>query len=150
MTHTYAHLLYHFVWSTKERVPLIRDSFEHRLYEYIRSIAMTRKARVMTINGTPDHIHILTRLPVTTNIPDFVRDIKIGSTKWLNKDVQECKDFAWQEGYGVFSVGQYGQDKVVSYIENQKHHHKSMSFEEEYLSFLDALGIVYDPRFVLD
>lgn len=149
MTHTYSKLIYHLIWSTKTRKPFIQNDFKKRIYAYIRKVIEDKEQQLFAINGMPDHIHLLVGLSIKTDIADFVRDIKVSSTKWMKSKEINVIDFAWQEGYSVFTVGYSTFNSVVGYINNQEEHHKAVTFEEEYIKFLESLGIKYDPRFVL-
>jgi len=103
----------------------------------------------MAVGGTTDHVHILTTLPTTVALSDFVRAIKAGSSKWLKTFSPQYKDFTWQEGYGAFSVSPSLLGKTEAYIRNQAVHHARRSFREEYKMFLDAYGIEYDEKYMV-
>jgi len=104
MTHTYTQLLYHLVWSTKNREPKINEEFQERLYQYLGGTFRNTGAMCIEIGGMTDHLHILARIPPKISIANLVRDTKIASTKWLQENVLRYQSFAWQEGYGAFSV----------------------------------------------
>lgn len=151
MSHTCSNLLVHCVWSTKQREPLIKKEFKPRLNSYLRAVIDDRGAKLLFINGVEDHVHLLIAMPLTLLIPDLIEAIKPISTKWMNKTFPELNNkFYWQKGYGAFSVGKSNLRAVIQYIENQEEHHKSVSFEEEYISFLKALNITYNPKFIFD
>ena len=97
----------------------------------------------------PDHVHLLVELSVLDKFSDFIRDVKASSSLWIHKMFPNQKDFAWQEGYGSFSVSYSSLKHVEKYIQTQKQHHKIMSFEDEYLKFLNLHNVKYDERFVL-
>ncbi len=149
MSHTFSNLLFHVVWSTKNREPLIKKEIKPRLNSYLRSVIESEGAKLLFINGVEDHVHLLLAMPLNMLIPDLIEKIKPISTKWLNKTFPEIKGFKWQEGYGAFSVGKSNLQEVIKYIENQEEHHKKISFEEEFLGFLKAQGIPYDRKFAL-
>ena len=96
-----------------------------------------------------DHVHLLIKVSNLDKFSHFIRDIKASSSLWLHKNFPEFRDFAWQEGYGSFTVSYSALEKVRHYIKNQQEHHKVMTFEEEYLLFLKGCGVSYDERFVL-
>lgn len=150
MTHTFSNLLFHLVWSTKNREPFIRKEIKARLHSYMRTVIETEGAKLLFINGVEDHVHLLIAMPLRMLIPDLVEKIKPITSKWFNKTFREINEFRWQEGYGAFSVGKSNLQEVIKYIENQEEHHKKVSFEEEFISFLNAQGIPYDKRFVLE
>ena len=104
----------------------------------------------MIINGMPDHVHILISTKPDCNLSDLVRDIKSNSTKWMNKTGLIKSKFAWQNGFGAFTVSQSQLKKVIRYIENQEQHHNSKSFKEEYVDFLKAYQIDYEERYIFE
>lgn len=150
MSHTFSNLLYHLVWSTKNRKPFIKKELKPRLHGYIRTVVNAEGANLLFINGIEDHVHLLIAIPATMLIPDLVEKIKPISTKWFRKSFPEARDFSWQEGYGVFTVAKSILPSVIKYIENQEEHHKTMSYKEEFLLFLNEQGIPYDPDRVFD
>ena len=103
---------------------------------------------VIQIGGVPNHIHILCTLPRTVSMADFVEDIKKCSSKWIKTLNPYYSQFAWQGGYGIFSVSASTVEKVKRYVMNQKEHHRKKTFREEYEAFLQAYNIVYNPEFV--
>ena len=105
MSHTFSNLLFHLVWSTKNREPLIKKEIKHRLHSYIRTIIEREGANLLFINGIEDHVHLLVAMPLTMIIPDLIEKIKPVSTQWFIKTFPEIKGFKWQEGYGAFTVG---------------------------------------------
>ena len=103
----------------------------------------------MQIGGMPNHVHILTVLPKTMSLVDFVRTLKTNTSKWI-KQLDDCyARFAWQDGYGAFSVSPSLISKTVDYIRNQEEHHKKRSFRDEYKLFLEHYGIDYDEKYIL-
>lgn len=149
MSHTFSNLLFHLVWSTKNREPLIKKEIKHRLHSSIRTIIEREGANLLFINGIEDHVHLLVAMPLTMMIPDLIEKIKPVSTKWFIKTFPEIKGFKWQEGYGAFTVGKSNLQSVINYIENKEEHHKILSFEKEFASMLEAQGIAYDKRYFL-
>jgi putative transposase len=148
MSHTYSNLLFHAVWSTKNRIPYITKDINARLHGYLRSSIDENGCKALFINGVEDHVHLLFAAPLTISIPDLFESIKPSSTKWIRKSFPEIKDFSWQTGYGVFSVGKTNLQQVIKYIANQEEHHKTVSFEDEFISMLEAQGIPYNKKFV--
>jgi putative transposase len=149
MSHTFSNLLFHLVWSTKNREPYIKKEMKHRLHSYIRTVIEREGANLLFINGVEDHVHLLVAMPLTMLIPDLIEKIKPVSTKWVIKTFPEIAGFKWQKGYGAFSVGKSNLQAIINYIENQEDHHKKISFEEEFIGFLEAQGIPYDKKFLL-
>ncbi|MEG4815967.1 IS200/IS605 family transposase [Microcoleus sp. K5-D4] len=116
-------LYYHLVWATKERQPLISPAKETELYSYIIGKADTLNCILHAIGGTENHIHLIVSIPPTQSIAEFVKNIKGSSSRYLNQTLQNSNKFSWQEGYGVFSLGQKQLDSAVAYVINQKEHH---------------------------
>ncbi|NJR26162.1 MAG: IS200/IS605 family transposase [Richelia sp. CSU_2_1] len=116
-------LYYHLVWATKERQPLIYAQRETELYNYIIGKADTLNCIVHAIGGTENHIHLIVSIPPTQSIAEFVKNIKGSSSHYFNQTLQNPNRFGWQEGYGVFSLGQRQLEEAVAYVINQKQHH---------------------------
>ena len=137
----------HLIFHVKSTSVKMRSEDLGRVFAYIGGIIKGVGGLPVEIGGMPDHIHILTSLPKTMSLSDFVRTIKADSSKWMKSLDTVYKDFAWQEGYGAFSVSPSLTDKTVNYIRTQEEHHKKRTFQEEYKLFLEAYGIQYDERF---
>lgn len=121
-------LFYHVVWATKNRQPLIDYQWEETLYRYMLGKADSLSCVVHAVNGMTDHIHVVASIPPTLAIADFVKNIKGSSAHYINHEgLFASQHFAWQAGYGVFSLGQKQLDKAVAYVENQKIHHREGS-----------------------
>ena len=148
MPHSYVSNLVHYVFSTKERFPLIDSELEQRLWPYMGGIARENGMKAIAIGGTADHIHTLLSLPTTMSIARGIQLIKGGSSKWVHDTFPKYRKFAWQEGYGAFTVSLSQIKSVISYIEAQKEHHRKRTFEEEFLEFLDKHGVDYNRRYV--
>ena len=118
-----------------------------RIYRYIGGIIKGLEGIPIEIGGTSNHVHILTSLPKSLALTDFIREIKANSSKWIRQLDTHYIQFAWQDGYGAFSVSPSLLEKTVQYIRSQEEHHKKRSFSEEYRLFLDAYGITYDERY---
>ncbi len=151
MGHTCSNLLCHCVWSTKNREPYLKKEIKPRLNSYMRTVIDGEGAKLLFMNGVEDHVHLLIAMPLTLLVPDLIEKVKPVATKWLNKTFAEFEGrFRWQEGYGAFSVGKSNLQQVINYIENQEEHHKSVSYKDEYISFLIEQGISYDPNLIFD
>ena len=148
MGHTYSNLLFHVIFSTKDRWPTINDHFQSRLYEYMCGVARSEFGRVIAIGGTADHLHALVLLGTDVPIAAAMRKLKGLASKWVHRTFPDEKGFAWQSGYAAFTVSQSGMPDVVGYIERQADHHRRVTFEEEFRAFLDRHGIEYDPAHV--
>lgn len=142
MAHTYVTNFIHCVFSTKERQPLIPADRTGDLYAYFGGIARSEGFSLIAAGGTANHVHLLFELPATHSLADAVQKLKSSSSRWLGKK------FAWQEGYGAFSVSPSPVTVVKQYIRNQEQHHRKRSFEEEFTTLLRSCGVEYDARYV--
>ncbi len=150
MPHSFANVLLHCVFSTKNRRPLITDDLRGRLFPYIGGIARDEKMKILAIGGVEDHVHLLLSLPSTITIARALQLIKGKSSKWIHDTFPEHHAFAWQEGYGAFSIGVSQIDDTTAYIANQAEHHRRRTFQEEFVAFLEKHGIEYDPKYLWD
>lgn len=148
MSHAYCSALYHCVFSTKERRPTIDADLQSRLWPYLGGIARDNGMKALAIGGVEDHAHLLLSLPSRLAVAKAMQLVKGGSSKWVHDTFPDRRDFAWQEGYGAFSIGVSQIDDTKRYIENQAEHHHRHTFEEEFIAFLERHGIEYDPRYV--
>jgi putative transposase len=148
MSHSYVSNLMHCTFSTKNRYPAIDSELESRLWPYLGGIAKENRMKALAIGGTADHVHALLSLPGMMSFAKAVQLIKGGSSKWIHDTFSNQKRFAWQEGYGAFSVSASQVPKTIAYINNQDEHHRKKSFEEEFLELLNKHGIEFDPRYV--
>ena len=148
VTHSYVNLLYHVVFSTKDREPLIVEARQPRLYEYVGGIVRKHGGVPLAVNGTEDHLHLFVRLRQDEALPDVIRDLKASSSGWMHKVFPDLKDFAWQRGYGAFTVSESQAGAVKRYVEQQKVKHREQGFEEEFVSFLRAHGVEFDERYL--
>ena len=144
MAQTYTRLLYHIVFSTKNREPWIDSTWQPELYSYIGGIVRNRKGEMLTVGGVPDHVHLLLRLAADRSISDVVRDIKANSSGWLHE--RNVMPFAWQDGHGAFTLGPSAVPGVTAYIDNQEQHHTRETFRDEFLSMLAESGAEHDPE----
>jgi REP element-mobilizing transposase RayT len=143
-------LLVHFVWSTARREPRLAPEWRDRLYGYIGGVLEHKKAKLLCAGGISDHIHLYASLPSTVTIAELVNAIKANSSRWIHQTFPEQKSFAWQEGYGAFSVSKSGEEQVVRYIRNQEAHHRRRDFKNEFLTFLKKYQVEYDERYLWD
>jgi putative transposase len=148
MPHTFINCYIHYVFSTKNRQPLLSPALRERLYPYFGGIASQNNLQIIISGGTENHVHILALLSATLTISKAIQLLKGGSSKWLHDTFPDQHQFAWQEGYGAFSVSQSQTPTVVEYIRNQAEHHKKLSFEEEFLALLKKHRLEYDVRYV--
>ena len=148
MSHTYTSILAHVVFSTQDRRPLIDPSLAERLHPYLGGIARENGFKTLGIGGVADHIHLLLSLPGATPIAKAVQFLKGDSSKWIHDTMKGRREFAWQDGYGAFSIGMSQIDDTLRYIANQAEHHRQTTFQDEYRAFLTRHGIDIDERYV--
>lgn len=141
----YLHIIFH----VKTTSPTIDVEYLERLHSYIGSLVNTTGCQVLCVGGTEDHVHALVMFSKTETVAHVVEEMKRNSSRWIKKFSPSYEKFAWQGGYGVFSVSQSQVDTMVAYIKNQVEHHKKQSFRDEYLAFLRLYKIEFDERFVL-
>jgi REP element-mobilizing transposase RayT len=135
----------HCVFSVKERCPLLTGSIQERLWPYLGGIARENDLKALAIGGVADHVHLLLSLPAAISISKAMQLLKGNSSKWLRETFPELRqhDFAWQEGFGAFSIGVSGVEDTVRYINTQEEHHRKKSFREELEIFLKKHGCDY-------
>ena len=148
MSHSFVSNFMHCTFSTKERYPFINSDLEARLWPYVGGIARENRMTPLAIGGASDHLHALLSLPGMMSFAKAVQLIKGGSSKWVHDTFSSHSKFAWQEGYGAFSVSVSQVPKTIAYINNQKEHHRRKTFEEEFVELLKRHNIDCDSRFV--
>ena len=144
---TFTNLLFHIVYSTKYRKPLIQATWQDELYGYIGGILRENQGTLLKIGGIADHVHLLEKLSPTLAISDVLRVVKTNSSKWINERSDVRFKLQWQPG---FSVSESQVPVVEAYIANQAEHHRKRTFEEEFLEMLRRHKIKYDPRYVFE
>ena len=145
MAHTYCTNLVHCVFGTKERAELIAEGVQEHLYAYLLGIAKNLGFQILALGGTANHVHILLGLSPKHCLSAVLRDLKANSSRWMREGNPK---FAWQEGFGAFSVSPSQTPTVKQYIRTQAEHHKERNFEEEFLLRLKKSGVDYGPRYV--
>ena len=150
MANSYISCHVHYIFSTKQRRRLITPEIRLRLWAYLGGIARENKMKAVAVGGTDDHVHILLSLPATITLAKAAQMIKGGSSLWIHETFPNQRNFAWQEGYGAFTVSVSQLDKTIAYINNQETHHRKKTFQEEYLEFLKKHGVEYDNRHLWD
>ena len=148
MSQSYCCLLYHITFSTKEREPWLREDMRARVHQYLGGAVRDERGVPILINGTTDHVHILSKLRQDKAISDVLRSIKANSSGWIHRTFPNCAAFHWQTGYGAFTVSQSQADKVRQYIAGQQEHHRRVPFKEEFLALLRKHEIEYDARYI--
>jgi len=147
MPSTHLSLHYHIVFSTKNRLPMIRTEWRNDLHSYLGGIVKTMNGVPLAVGGIEDHVHMLIGLRSTHRLDYVVRDIKSGSSEWVHNHPGR-KSFGWQDGYFGATVSPSQIERVRKYVLNQEEHHKKQSFQDEYIELLKLNGVVYDERYV--
>jgi len=150
LANTYSQIYIHIVFAVKGRQNLIRAEIREELHKYITGIITNRDQKLLSIFCMPDHTHLLIGLKPSISISDLVRDIKAGSSKFINDNKLIKGKFSWQEGFGVFSYSLSQIDTVIKYIQNQEKHHNKKSFKEEYIDFLEKFAVEYDEKYLFE
>lgn len=150
MANTYTQIYIQIVFAVSGRQNLISKENREELHKFISGIVTNRGQKLFAVFAMPDHVHLLVSMGPAISISDLVRDIKAGSSKFINDKKWMNGKFNWQEGYGAFSYSKSSVDMVVKYILNQEEHHKNKSFREEYLDFMQKFEIEYDSKYLFD
>jgi putative transposase len=150
MPQSFVSLHYHLIFSTKDRAPVLDDELRPRLFEYVHGILRGEGARLSVAGGMPDHAHWLVMLHQSTAAADAARTIKSCSSKWVHETFPGRRGFAWQAGYGAFSVSSSNLPRVEAYIRRQSEHHRTTTFRVEFLAFLRRHRIKFDERYLWD
>lgn len=150
MANTYTQIYIQIVFAVKGRQNLIHSNWKDEIYKYITGIVTNEGQKLITINGMPDHVHILIGLKPDKSISDLVRDIKANSSRFINDKRWINGKFEWQTGFGAFSYNHSQLTNVIHYIENQEEHHKSKTFKQEYLEFLKAFDVDFKSEYIFE
>jgi len=147
MANTYTQIHIQAVFAVQSRECIIRNSWKEELYKYISGIVQSNNHKILSINGMPDHIHILFGLRPSQSIADLMQDVKGSSSKWINDKKLTQSKFSWQEGYGAFSYSKFEVPTIIQYIINQTNHHRRKTFMEEYNDMLKEFEVDFDDRY---
>src|SRR5438128_2090212 len=150
MANTFSQIYIQTVFAVNGRLSLIHSEFKEELYRYIAGIVRNQGQKLISINGMPDHIHILIGLKPAMALADLVREIKADSSNFVNEQKFIRGRFSWQEGYGAFSYGHSQLDTVIRYIRNQGKHHSRSSFKAEYLTLLRKFDVAFEEKYVFE
>ena len=150
MPNTFTQIYIHTVFAVKGRQSLIKPEWEDRLYKYITGIVQTKGQKMISINGMPDHLHFSIGMKPACCLSDLVREIKKSSNDFIKDNNLSKFKFNWQDGFGAFSNSQSQLDKVITYINNQKNHHKKKTFKEEYIELLEKYSIKFKTQYLFD
>ena len=148
MAHTFTSILVHAVFSTSGRSPLLTDDLRPEMHAYLGGILRRLEAVPIVVGGATDHVHLLARLPADLAVADCLRVVKANSSRWAKERWPERRGFAWQGGYGAFSVSESRRGAVIRYIQDQEQHHRRISFQEEFLKLLRNHGVEFDERYI--
>jgi len=141
-------LLIHIIFSTKDRAPLIHDEIRPELHAYLATVARNQGCECYRVGGVADHVHLALHLSRTANIANVVQTLKSSSSQWMK--TKNIPTFAWQRGYGAFTLGRSDLETLLLYIDNQEQHHKKLTFQDEFRAVLQRYGIEADERYVWD
>jgi len=147
MPNTHTSLHYHIVFSTKNRDAWLVTDWRNELHAYFGGVIRTSGGIALEIGGIADHVHILAGLRANHRLADIVMQAKTSTSRWIHES-RRLAAFAWQEGYGAFTVSPSRVDAVAKYIRSQEEHHRKVTFQEEYLHLLQEAGIEYDPKYL--
>jgi putative transposase len=150
MASTLTNLLYHIVFSTKHREPIITAPIRVELYKYMGGIIRGESGTLLEIGGIQDHVHLVTRFKTEPSVATMVKIVKSKSSKWLNEHPKRPSRFEWQRGYAAFTVSMSQLEIVRRYVRNQEQHHRRKTFQQELRQLLDKHGVEYDERYIWD
>jgi REP-associated tyrosine transposase len=151
MAQSLSKILVHTVFSTKDRHPFFRDkALRAELHRYLGGILTNHDCQPLIVGGVADHVHLLSTLSRTCKAAEMVKEVRRGSSLWLKTKNPDMHNFAWQNGYGIFSVGFSQIEDVKNYITGQEQHHRKISFQDELREFLRRYEIQFDERYVWD
>lgn len=148
MAQTLTRILLHIVFSTKNREPTIAPSVEPELHKYLGGIARNLGSPALAIGGVADHVHLLVSLSKTLAVAELLQNLKKDSSKWIKTKGPELAAFAWQEGYGAFSIGESQVEALTRYIRTQAEHHRVRTFQDEFRDRLGKYGVEFDERYI--
>jgi REP element-mobilizing transposase RayT len=147
MSTTHTHLLYHLIFATKQREPVIAPAWRAQLHEYLGGTVRGLGGMPQGVGGVADHVHLLVSLKSTHCISDFMRELKKNSSRWVRETIGVAS-FHWQDGYAAFTVSASSRSAVRKYIAGQEEHHQVKTFREELVSFLKKSGVDFDEGFL--
>ena len=148
MAGTFTNLLFHIVFSTRDRAPLIRPELRQEMFNYIGGIVRAEGGVLLEVGAMDDHIHLLVKIRADQAVAEMVRLIKANSSKWVNEKPGRTERFEWQSGYGAFTVSESQLPVVRKYILAQEEHHRGRSFQEEFVEMLNRHGLKFDEKYI--
>jgi REP element-mobilizing transposase RayT len=150
MARSLSFLLVHVVFSTKDRAPLLDEAVRPELYAYLATVVRNDECECFRVGGVADHVHLAIRMNRQANVAGLVAEMKASSSKWLKSRSPRLAEFAWQRGYGAFSVGPADLKALIRYIDTQESHHAKQNFQDELRVFLKRYGIESEERYLWD
>jgi len=150
MPQSLSFLLVHLIFSARDRTAYLTAQVRPNLHAYLATVARNANCECFRVGGVADHVHLAIRLSRTITLAQLVEELKTSSSNWLKTQSSELMHFAWQHGYGAFSVGPSDLEALTSYIDTQETHHRLHSFQEEYRAFLKRYGVEFDERYIWD
>ena len=150
MPQSLSNIYIHLIFSTKDRKPFLTDDVRPDLHSYFAQVGKTLECPILLVNSVEDHVHILHRLARTVCPAKAVEEFKKSTSKWLKTQSRDLAQFSWQSGYGAFSVSESSVESVTTYIQNQREHHRTKTFKEEFREFLERNKIPYDEKYFWD
>lgn len=150
MPQSLSNILLHLIFSTKGRHPWLEPGILEKTHAFLASAVRQCDCEAYRVGGVADHVHLAVRFSRTWSVADLVKEIKTASSKWVKEQDDAHHDFAWQNGYGVFSIGMSQKESLLRYIDRQEEHHRTQTFQDEYRAFLAKYHIEYDERYVWD
>ena len=148
MPSTYTQILYHIVFSTKERATVLRENRREEFFRYVWGVHQGLNCHLYRINAMDDHVHILTGLHPSLSLADYIRELKTGTSRWISQECIFPGFNGWQDGYGAFTISVREKDAVIRYIKDQQAHHQHTDFLGEYRRMLSDARIKYDDRYI--
>lgn len=146
---TFTQILYQIVFSTKNAENTMRLSDTEKLYRYIWGVLKNKKCILYRLNGTENHLHIITHVHPSISVSSLVKDIKISSSVWIKEQKIFPNFVSWQEGYGAFTYHISQKEILVNYVKNQREHHSIKTFREEFKELLEEHGIEFDEKYLM-
>ena len=150
MPQSLSNILIHLIWSTKDRHPWLTPGIREKTHAFLAGAVRQMDCEAYRVGGVADHVHLALRLSRTLSVADLVKEVKTASSKWLKEQDPAFTGFHWQQGYGAFSLGMSQKETLLHYIDTQKEHHRTRTFQDEYREFLQKYGVDYDERHVWD
>jgi putative transposase len=148
MANTYTQIHIQAVFAVQNRLCLIDKEWKHLMYKYMTGIVHNHGHKMLAVNSTADHVHLLIGFRPTQSLADLMQDVKGSSSKWINENKLVKGRFSWKEGYGAFSYEKRRVKEIVQYIMNQEQHHQKKNFQKEYQELLEEFGVNFDSRYV--